>query len=90
MEEMRRPTLEQEYEELAAIQKLLLDYDTKALEYHRLANSLRLMLHTIKNSIEKRKAVDAAWNTAAKETHPTLSGAHKSELEELKNAKKSG
>jgi hypothetical protein len=81
-EDIPRPTLKQEYEELGAIRNLLQEYEKKALEYHRLANSLRIMKHTIEQSIEQREK-------ESEKAHPTLTGAHKSEIEEIKNAKKS-
>jgi uncharacterized NAD(P)/FAD-binding protein YdhS len=80
-EDIPRPTLKQEYEELGAIRRLLQEYEDKALEYHRLANSLKIMKHTIEQSIEQREKES--------EAHPTLTGSHHKEMEEIKNAKKS-
>jgi hypothetical protein len=65
---MDRPTIEEERAELSAFSTLLKEYQGKATKYHRLANSIQLMMNVIENSIRER-------------TSPKLDD-HKAELEE--------
>jgi hypothetical protein len=51
---MQEPTLEQEKQELEEVNKLLVEYEAKRVKYHRLANALHIMAHTIRNSIKER------------------------------------
>lgn len=75
---MQQPTLEQEREELEAVNTLLKEYEKKELAIRRLTNSLRIMKHTIEQSIKVRMS----------QTEPTQVPnveQHKEEIGELGN-----